>query len=333
MGSALISVIIPTFNREQFIDATLNSIINQSYPNWEAIVVDDGSTDLTKKRICVYEQTDTRIKFFERNRHPKGGATCRNIGLQKAQGDYVIFLDSDDILAPWCLEQRVACMEKNAGIDFGVFHAKTFKYQIEDGKLHTININLNNHLYHFIAGHCIWQTMCPIWKRGFLLNLDGFDESFQRFQDAEFHVRALTAKNVTYKVFSNEKYDCYYRLNYEIRSKLFWNKVVDNNILFIEKDMKLQYSKKLDPLLFKKSITIVSFFSILFCLQAEPDKAKDLIKVLKSLKSKDLLGFKHYNFFILMLKFIQVNFFKFNPFNKAVQKFIAVLAFKNLKQF
>ncbi len=95
----LISTIIPTYNRAHLITETLNSVLAQSYTNWECIIVDDGSTDRTLAIIKTFTKKDARFKIFERPENfRKGAAVCRNIGLRNAKGSYIQFLDSDDLL-------------------------------------------------------------------------------------------------------------------------------------------------------------------------------------------------------------------------------------------
>lgn len=300
MQTPLVSIIIPTYNREKFIVQTLDSLLHQQYINWESLVVDDGSSDTTKQKVLAFVKNDKRIKFFEREKSNKGASVCRNIGLQKASGEFVIYLDSDDLLAEWCIAERVKKMLENPELDFAVFHAKTFTHKIDDGHLHTTGITTQKPLYHFLAGHCIWQTMCPIWKKDFLIALGGFDEDFQRFQDAEFHVRALLAKELQYKIFAEMKYDCYYRLEHEKRSEEFWDKVVSNNILFISKMTSLARSRT-EAFLFNRSITIVATFGVAFSLRSNKNKASEFLSFIRNLKDKEILAAPDFKMLTLFL--------------------------------
>lgn len=103
----LISIVIPTYNCCEFLPETIKSLQCQTYSNWEAICVDDGSTDNTLEIARKFQMKDERVRVYARVELPKGGSHCRNIGLQHAKGDYVIFLDGDDILVSTCLEDRL----------------------------------------------------------------------------------------------------------------------------------------------------------------------------------------------------------------------------------
>lgn len=95
-----ISIIIPTFNRAHLIAQTLDNVLNQLYLNWECIIIDDGSTDNSISIINSYVIKDNRFKLFIRpiNR-TKGASTCRNIGIENSDGEFIQFLDSDDMIS------------------------------------------------------------------------------------------------------------------------------------------------------------------------------------------------------------------------------------------
>src|SRR3954468_14064804 len=105
-----VSIVIPTRDRAALLGETIESVLAQSYRNWEAIVVDDNSTDGTVELMRAYEQQDDRIKFSQLAPARSGAPAARNHGVALASGEFVIFLDSDDLLAPDCLAQRVNLM-------------------------------------------------------------------------------------------------------------------------------------------------------------------------------------------------------------------------------
>src|SRR5690349_11805158 len=94
------SIVIPTYNRAELIPLTLNSVIEQTFFDFEIIVVDDGSTDDTEKSINAYLE-DKRISYYKIKNSERGAA--RNYGVSKSKGEYITFLDSDDIFLPWHL--------------------------------------------------------------------------------------------------------------------------------------------------------------------------------------------------------------------------------------
>ena len=108
----LVSIIMPAYNCADFIGITLNSVIAQTYQNWEVIVVDDCSTDNTAEVLNEYISKDPRVKYFKMNSN-SGAALARNKAVELAQGKYLAFLDSDDIWFPDKLTKQINFMKTN----------------------------------------------------------------------------------------------------------------------------------------------------------------------------------------------------------------------------
>ncbi len=221
----MVSIVIPNFNKGAFIKETLDSMLNQKYQDWEAIIVDDGSTDDSIAICEEYMNKDKRFNLAKRERLPKGGSTCRNIGLSLAKGEYIIFVDSDDLLAPDCLQGRVNEIQ-NTYFDFLVFQINIFKYKLNDSDIKW-KILKSDHLACFLKHELPWHTMSCIWRKEFLLKLNGFNEQYPRLQDVEMHTRAVLEENVKYKLVLDREADCYYRIgNQKIISD--YNQYIDN---------------------------------------------------------------------------------------------------------
>lgn len=106
-----VCIIIPVYNAEKYLGYCLNSVLSQTYTNWNAILVDDGSTDASLEICRNYEAIDSRFRVFSK---PNGGvSSARNFGLRYAQGDYLEFVDSDDCLAQDLLEKQVSLAIEN----------------------------------------------------------------------------------------------------------------------------------------------------------------------------------------------------------------------------
>ncbi len=217
MKIVMVSIIIPNYNKAAYISETLDSLINQTYSDWEAIIIDDGSIDNSTEIIELYTQKESRFRFIKRNRLPKGGSTCRNIGLENAKGDTIIFLDSDDILIPSCLENRVNQLNKRNKNHFLVFSGGTFYKNPGDSASKWIP-PLRNHLQKFLLHTLPWHTTSVIWKKDFLKLLKGFDEAFPRLQDVELHTRALLFPDIQYRIIGGEP-DFYYRIDEDRKLK------------------------------------------------------------------------------------------------------------------
>lgn len=124
----LVSIIMPLYNGEKFIKITLESVLKQTYKNWELLITNDGSKDNSPKIVEEYAKKDKRIKLF--NQINKGSAAARNNSLKEANGKYIVFLDSDDIWEDNFLEKQIKFLkEKNASLVFS-----SYKRINEDGK-------------------------------------------------------------------------------------------------------------------------------------------------------------------------------------------------------
>lgn len=196
----IVSIIIPVFNRQDLVKDALDSVLAQSYQNWECIVVDDGSTDETWKVLEEYAQKDKRIKIHKRNREPKGAPTCRNIGINQSSGKYLMFLDSDDVLASECIMFRVTHAKKHPNYSTWIFDTSIFQKQIDDDDRMWNKLNSNEEdLIRFLKNDPPWSISGPLWKN---TNMRLFDETALGGQDWEYHTRFLL-KNKEYLKIEN----------------------------------------------------------------------------------------------------------------------------------
>lgn len=116
-----VSVITPCFNSSVFIKETIESVLSQTYQNWEMIIVDDMSTDNSVELISGYKNNDQRIKLIQLNQKA-GAAEARNIALREATGRFIAFLDSDDVWFPTKLEEQIQFMNsKEIAFSFSAY--------------------------------------------------------------------------------------------------------------------------------------------------------------------------------------------------------------------
>jgi glycosyltransferase involved in cell wall biosynthesis len=124
-GETMISVIIPTYNRSLFLERAVRSVIHQTLPPWELVIVDDGSTDNTRMKVAeLVRESPIPIHYIHQNN--KGAAAARNRGIQAARGDTLSFLDSDDCYVPEKLARQYAYM---GGSSFRVSHTRETWYR------------------------------------------------------------------------------------------------------------------------------------------------------------------------------------------------------------
>ena len=112
MYNPLISIITPNYNNSKYISETINSVLAQTYVNWEMIIIDDCSTDDSYEIAKKYSNNDIRIKVYRMD-HNEGSALCRNKAIELSQGEYLAFLDSDDLWFPEKLQKHLKFMQIN----------------------------------------------------------------------------------------------------------------------------------------------------------------------------------------------------------------------------
>lgn len=212
-----VSIIIPTFNSSKHLKATLNSVLSQTYTDWECILVDDGSIDLTETISINYQEKDQRFQLYKRPEDlPKGPSSARNYGVTKAKGDFLIFLDADDLLATTCLENRVAQFQQHQECDFLVFQMERFFDEPDFLKKEiAVEQDKNQVLKSFIQLHGQWPVTAPIYKTAFFKTI-GFNSELVVFEDLEVAIKAIVqAKD--FKIFNT--IDCYYRNDANYKAK------------------------------------------------------------------------------------------------------------------
>ncbi len=213
----LVSLIIPAYNRGNLIAETLDSVLYQTYKNWECIVVDDGSTDNTEFVVGKYLKQDSRFSFYKRSpSYLSGGNGARNYGADLSKGFFLIFLDSDDLLLNNCIEKRVKIALENPDYDMWIFQTQSFYKKPGDNNIiwNYLDKKGISDLKRFLENDMPWNIMSPLWKKSFFIKIGKFDQELLAWQDWEIHVRALLNNLNVYK--SDEKHiDCYYRISQE----------------------------------------------------------------------------------------------------------------------
>jgi len=190
---SLISIIIPTYNRADLIGETLESLMAQTYLNWECIVVDDGSTDYTAELMFFYCKTDVRIKLFDRPKTKnKGANACRNFGFQLSNGEFVNWFDSDDIMHPEFLKKKIEVLHNKTGYCC-ISEIQRFSVQngiVRNGTL--TPVKFKNLLEDLLLQKIAIPTHNPMWRKSLLNGFELFDEELQHSQDLEFHSRIFS---------------------------------------------------------------------------------------------------------------------------------------------
>lgn len=174
-----ISVIIPLYNKENYIRKTILSVLSQTYENFELLVVDDGSTD--KSAEVVKTIADERIRYFYKDNG--GVSSARNRGIDEAANDWILFLDADDVLDENCLLVLCSSLEKAEGIGVSTanFYMEKHGCKILSIKYRFSGIVPDNYKWLFLSRYNL-RTGCCIIRKDILLK-NKFDETLSRFED------------------------------------------------------------------------------------------------------------------------------------------------------
>lgn len=188
----LVSIIIPAYNRVHLIGETINSIIDQTYQNWECLVIDDSSTDQTEKLLEFYEARDKRIKYSRRPENlMKGANNCRNFGFETSSGDFIKWLDSDDLLKPDAIKVQVEHLELNSDIDASLAYGEYFNEDFHDVIKSPPKLFISEDIvFDYIVGNIHFSIVAPLWRKSFLVKQKRlFNNKILKLQDVEFHFR------------------------------------------------------------------------------------------------------------------------------------------------
>jgi glycosyltransferase involved in cell wall biosynthesis len=205
-----VSVIIPTYNRVASLKRAVASILNQTYRDFEAVVVNDGSTDRTAEYLATLDIPQIRHREFPVNR---GGSAARNEGIKMARGNLIAFLDDDDLWEPAKLREQVnAVAAENAdscytGVTKLTFHGTVSRYIFRRPKYPDLYKS-------FMADNFVGGTSSFMVKKGLLENIGGFDEALTALQDWDLFIRlskngctmhGINRSLVSYRVADNSR--------------------------------------------------------------------------------------------------------------------------------
>ena len=151
----LVSIVIPTFNREHVLQFALNSISQQSYKNWEVIISDDGSTDKTADIVAEFaKQVEQSVTFIKSIKN-QGVGCARNVGIKQAKGDFIAFIDSDDRWLAHHLQKSIDILNNNlvkmkSSLDdlYAVSTANKFNNDLKELDLDWLSNRFNNWMLH-----------------------------------------------------------------------------------------------------------------------------------------------------------------------------------------
>ena len=284
----LISVIVPIYNVEKYLNKCIESIINQSYSNLEIILVDDGSEDSSGIMCDSYILKDKRIKVIHKE---NGGLSdARNVGLDKAKGEYIVFIDSDDWIDEKMIEILYNIIKKNNSdisiCDYFLAYNEEIQTQKEDIEIINLsNIEALKTIYDKDLGVC----MIVAWNKLYKRNL--FKDDI-RYPYGKIHEDEFTTYKLLYKAekisYTNQKM-YYYRQRENSITSSFNKKRLDCLEAFDERVKYMKYIVK-NEYLYRK--TLREYYGLIISIYFKYEKfyGNDK-KTLKELKKKSLKVF------------------------------------------
>ncbi|PBJ13872.1 glycosyltransferase family A protein [Flavobacterium sp. ACN6] len=249
----MISLVIPVFNSKALVSEMIECVLSQTMKNWELILVDDGSNEDVIQMMMNYSHLNNKIRVIKRDRLPKGAPTCRNIGLENANGEFIMFFDSDDLISSTCLENRIKFMNSNLKIDFGVFRARSFhsvsdlenqEFCKADYSYELISEPRDSFL-NFLKGLYPFVVYTNIYRRLSLIeNKIQWDENLNVLQDIDFNFTTLS-KGLLCEFDKITDYDYFIRASHNensISSNLAEDKKYNSAKYLIDKVVKTIYN-------------------------------------------------------------------------------------------
>lgn len=294
----LISVIVPVYNREDYILECLESVYNQKYRPIEVVIVDDGSTDNSISKVIDYKKSLKVKKNFTisvYNCKNRGATKARNYGLKKSKGEYIQWLDSDDLLLPDKLSSQIYAFKNNIDV---VYSKAQFFDSIPSNLMNQFwgRKPQNNSSDYF---EFPWQTMCALYKKSAIEKYGAWDEEFSLSDDWELSIRYTIMAKVKFL----DKVSSLYRdhKGERIGNNLNTSKVKSlSSILIKTYNLSLNHNL-IDDYLIKRYQSRLLYCIIQFGALGASAEKKELIKIIKDNK---LIDFKIQFFSFINLKFI-----------------------------
>lgn len=274
-----IAVILPNWNGGKYLAEMLDSLISQTFEDFKVFVVDDESTDNSIEILKKYTMKDSRIHYVVRNRQTKGAQTCRNIGFERSIGaKYVVFFDNDDLVAPFCLEQRIAFMDEHQDIDYGIFPALNFEKQPYDNPkmvwgCHYIDDTLKamlNWTLPMVGWTNIYRRTSYVEKGLY------WDERLKSMQDTDFNIQSIL-KGCKFDYSFEAKPDYFYRNSQgSVSSKIYSKEHAESNVYLVRKIIESMNAAQLEKYDLDIRSYYLKFMEIIFQNKKQVNRLMDL---------------------------------------------------------
>ncbi|WP_026727809.1 glycosyltransferase family 2 protein [Flavobacterium denitrificans] len=199
----LVTILLATFNRSNLIAETLNSIVSQTYSNWECIVIDDNSTDSTEEIVCEYIKNDNRFSYYKKTeKYKKGLSGTRNHGLDIAisrNAEFIQFFDDDDLMCPNNIEAKILSLAPKSDLNFTISKFEKFDHDDRSNVSRPIFKLSHSHMGDAIlVGDLKVNIQCILWRAIYIKKFR-FDEHLLYAEEWELLTR-IGYLNPTYDI-------------------------------------------------------------------------------------------------------------------------------------
>ena len=283
-----VSVIIPIYNRADLLPRAMSSVLNQTFQDFELIIVDDGSTDNTKQVVEEFQKKDKRIKYIWQE-NSGGPAKPRNIGIKDSQGEYIAFLDSDDDWLPEKLEKQLEIFEKNRQTNLGFVGCNALI--VKEDKIQEYKTpKYKNILPKILENDFIWSCSSVIIKKLVLDKVGFFDENLKIGDDWDMWIRIIIY-DYSFDFVDEPLFKYYIHSENTSAPKNIKKMVVENN--YILEKYKKYYEQ--NPKIYSNRLR---YTGTSYILAKDLKKGREYFK--KSIKV-NYLNFKSYFYFLFSL--------------------------------
>ena len=268
MNCSTVSVVIPVYNAEKYLREALTSVLNQKYTNWECLIIDDGSTDGSNYIADEYCKKDLRLKYFYQNNY--GPSSARNYGLRLAIGDYILFLDADDVILPnalSCMVKSRDMLEDNIilysdlflGDDTNIYNTSSFRKPVNLGR----DIDFNEMYRKFGLNFLIHPT-CVLFSKE-VFDYVRWNEQLSHSEDWDLYLNILSKdfvfrfvpENLVIYRNSNNSLSKNFNKTFEANYSILFKWAKSNNYLIFSKRCALILKNSIMKYLLRKSKKII----------------------------------------------------------------------------
>jgi glycosyltransferase involved in cell wall biosynthesis len=300
-----VSIIIPTYNSSFFIKRTISSVLNQTFANWELLIIDDCSFDNTVELVNMFIKQDGRIKLFKTSQNSGGPAQPKNVGIEKAKGEYVAFIDHDDEWLPEKLEKQLYLFSNSQKKNIGLVSCGANLINNKGKCFSTYNPIKKEIIFpEILLRNPIYSNSSVLMKREVIDIVGPRDEKMKYSEDWEMWIRICKAGfdiDFVYEPLFN-----YYFHSYNA------TKTLTDKFIKI-KDMEYIFKKHYD-LFLRYNYVHVGYFRLGVMYFLSGDTKKSRLCFVESLKSKKLFipAYVGYSFSLLgIIGILIINFLIF----------------------